>query len=55
MAKAGAQLMTWSGAAMAAAPRLAQRCRGLGALFANHIPDYAANLINSCTTTKVSK
>ncbi|MGW9333169.1 isochorismate family cysteine hydrolase YcaC [Bosea sp. NPDC055594] len=54
MSKAGAQLMTWFGVACELHRDWRNDVEGLGALFANHIPDYR-NLINSYTTTKASK
>lgn len=46
MSKAGAQLMTWFGVACELHRDWRNDVEGLGALFANHIPDYR-NLINS--------
>ncbi|MEG1452477.1 isochorismate family cysteine hydrolase YcaC [Brevundimonas sp.] len=46
MSQAGAQLMTWFGAACELHRDWRNDVDGLGALFANHIPDYR-NLINS--------
>ena len=54
MSQAGAQLMSWFGAACELHRDWRNDVEGLGALFANHIPDYR-NLINSYTTTKASK
>lgn len=49
MSAAGAQLMTWFGVACELHRDWRNDVEGLGALFANHIPDYR-NLINSYTT-----
>jgi nicotinamidase-related amidase len=49
MAQAGAQLMTWFGVACELHRDWRNDVEGLGALFANHIPDYR-NLINSYNT-----
>jgi nicotinamidase-related amidase len=49
MSGAGAQLMTWFGAACELHRDWRNDIEGLGALFSNHIPDYR-NLINSYTT-----
>lgn len=49
MAGAGAQLLTWFGAACELHRDWRNDIEGLGALFSNHIPDYR-NLINSYTT-----
>ena len=49
MASAGAQLMTWFGAACELHRDWRNDIDGLGALFANHIPDYR-NLITSYST-----
>lgn len=46
MSNAGAQLMTWFGAACELHRDWRNDVEGLGALFSNHIPDYR-NLINS--------
>lgn len=46
MSKAGAQLMTWFGAACELHRDWRNDIEGLGQLFSNHIPDYR-NLINS--------
>ncbi|ENV89493.1 isochorismate family cysteine hydrolase YcaC [Acinetobacter bereziniae] len=46
MSSAGAQLMTWFGAACELHRDWRNDIEGLGTLFANHIPDYR-NLINS--------
>lgn len=46
MSNAGAQLMTWFGVACELHRDWRNDIEGLGALFANHIPDYR-NLINS--------
>ncbi len=48
MSAAGAQLMTWFGVAAELHRDWRNDIEGLGALFANHIPDYR-NLINSFT------
>lgn len=48
MSKAGAQLMTWFGAACELHRDWRNDVEGLGALFSNHIPDYR-NLIASYT------
>lgn len=50
MSSAGAQLMTWFGVACELHRDWRNDIEGLGALFANHIPDYR-NLINSFNTT----
>lgn len=49
MSKAGAQLMTWFGAACELHRDWRNDIEGLGTLFSNHIPDYR-NLINSYNT-----
>ncbi|ATG89709.1 isochorismate family cysteine hydrolase YcaC [Methylomonas koyamae] len=49
MSAAGAQLMTWFGAACELHRDWRNDIEGLGALFSNHIPDYR-NLISSYTT-----
>lgn len=49
MSSAGAQLMTWFGAACELHRDWRNDVEGLGALFSNHIPDYR-NLINSYST-----
>ena len=54
MSSAGAQLMTWFGAACELHRDWRNDVEGLGTLFANHIPDYR-NLINSYTTVQSSK
>ena len=54
MAEAGAQLMTWFGAACELHRDWRNDIEGLGTLFSNHIPDYR-NLINSYTTVKGSR
>ena len=54
MSAAGAQLMTWFGAACELHRDWRNDVEGLGTLFANHIPDYR-NLINSYTTIQSSK
>jgi nicotinamidase-related amidase len=53
MSDAGAQLMTWFGAACELHRDWRNDVEGLGALFSNHIPDYR-NLIGSYTTVKAS-
>ena len=53
MSEAGAQLMTWFGAACELHRDWRNDVEGLGALFSNHIPDYR-NLIGSYTTVKAS-
>lgn len=50
MSQAGAQLMTWFGAACELHRDWRNDVEGLGTLFANHIPDYQ-NLMNSYSTT----
>ena len=54
MSAAGAQLMTWFGAACELHRDWRNDVEDLGTLFANHIPDYR-NLINSYTTIQSSK
>lgn len=54
MSKAGAQLMTWFGAACELHRDWRNDIEGLGALFSNHIPDYR-NLITSYTTLTGAK
>lgn len=54
MSAAGAQLMTWFGAACELHRDWRNDIEGLGALFSNHIPDYR-NLITSYTTVKGGK
>ena len=54
MEAAGAQMMTWFGAACELHRDWRNDVEGLGTLFANHIPDYR-NLINSYTTVQSSK
>lgn len=54
MTSAGAQLMTWFGAACELHRDWRNDIEGLGALFSNHIPDYR-NLITSYTTLTTSK
>ena len=54
MEQAGAQLMTWFGAACELHRDWRNDIEGLGALFGNHIPDYR-NLINSYTTLTAGK
>ncbi|WPC06131.1 isochorismate family cysteine hydrolase YcaC [Pseudomonas benzenivorans] len=54
MSSAGAQLMTWFGVACELHRDWRNDIEGLGALFANHIPDYR-NLINSYTTLTAGK
>ncbi|ROQ18540.1 nicotinamidase-related amidase [Marinimicrobium koreense] len=49
MSSAGAQLMTWFGAACELHRDWRNDVEGLGALFSSHIPDYR-NLINSYST-----
>src|SRR3546814_5031059 len=49
MSEAGAQLMTWFGAACELHRDWRNDIEGLGTLFSNHIPDYR-NLITSYTT-----
>lgn len=49
MSRAGAQLMTWFGAACELHRDWRNDIEGLGALFSNHIPDYR-NLMNSYST-----
>jgi nicotinamidase-related amidase len=51
MAEAGAQLMTWFGAACELHRDWRNDVEGLGTLFSNHIPDYR-NLITAYTTVK---
>ena len=51
MEAAGAQLMTWFGAACELHRDWRNDIEGLGTLFSNHIPDYR-NLINSYSTFK---
>ncbi len=51
MAEAGAQLMTWFGLACELHRDWRNDVEGLGALFANHIPDYR-NLMSSYQTLK---
>ena len=54
MSNAGAQLMTWFGAACELHRDWRNDVEGLGALFSNHIPDYR-NLISSYTTLTAQK
>ena len=54
MTSAGAQLMTWFGAACELHRDWRNDIEGLGALFSNHIPDYR-NLINSFNTLTGAK
>ena len=54
MSSAGAQLMTWFGAACELHRDWRNDVEGLGTLFANHTPDYR-NLISSDTTVQSSK
>ena len=54
MSSAGAQLMTWFGAACELHRDWRNDVEGLGTLFANHIPDYR-NLINRYPTVQNSK
>ncbi|MDC8760554.1 isochorismate family cysteine hydrolase YcaC [Janthinobacterium fluminis] len=51
MTEAGAQLMTWFGAACELHRDWRNDVEGLGTLFSNHIPDYR-NLITAYTTVK---
>ena len=54
ISQAGAQLLSWFGAACELHRDWRNDIEGLGALFGNHIPDYR-NLINSYTTVQSSK
>lgn len=54
MSAAGAQLLTWFGAACELHRDWRNDVEGLGALFSNHIPDYR-NLINSYVTFQPDK
>ncbi|MGE8397437.1 MAG: isochorismatase family protein, partial [Comamonas sp.] len=54
MAHAGAQLMTWFGAAGELHRDWRNDIEGLGALFSNHIPDYR-NLMTSYSTLTAGK
>lgn len=54
MSTAGAQLMTWFGAACELHRDWRNDVEGLGALFSNHIPDYR-NLMNSYSTVSSKK
>ena len=54
MSAAGAQLMTWFGAACELHRDWRNDVEGLGALFSNHIPDYR-NLMNSYSTLTAAK
>ncbi|OON62670.1 hydrolase [Massilia sp. KIM] len=54
MSRAGAQLMTWFGAACELHRDWRNDIEGLGALFSNHIPDYR-NLITSYSTLTSGK
>lgn len=54
MEQAGAQLMTWFGAACELHRDWRNDIEGLGTLFSNHIPDYR-NLIHSYTTLTAAK
>lgn len=54
MSSAGAQLLTWFGAACELHRDWRNDIEGLGALFSNHIPDYR-NLITSYTTLTSDK
>jgi nicotinamidase-related amidase len=54
MAAAGAQLMTWFGAACELHRDWRNDVEGLGTLFSNHIPDYR-NLITGYTTLKAAR
>ena len=49
MSSAGAQMMSWFGAACELHRDWRNDVEGLGTLFANHIPDYR-NLMNSYST-----
>ena len=54
MEQAGAQLMTWFGAACELHRDWRNDVEGLGTLFSNHIPDYR-NLMNSYSTLTAQK
>lgn len=54
MTSAGAQLMTWFGAACELHRDWRNDIEGLGSLLSNHIPDYR-NLITSYTTLTAGK
>ncbi|MEG2819042.1 MAG: isochorismatase family protein, partial [Comamonas sp.] len=54
MEQAGAQLMTWFGAACELHRDWRNDVEGLGALFSNHIPDYR-NLMNSYSALTAGK
>lgn len=54
MEQAGAQLMTWFGAACELHRDWRNDVQGLGALFSNHIPDYR-NLMNSYNTLTAAR
>ena len=54
MSAAGAQLMTWFGAACELHRDWRNDVEGLGTLFSNHIPDYR-NLMNSYSRASASK
>lgn len=54
MSEAGAQLMTWFGAACELHRDWRNDVEGLGTLFSNHIPDYR-NLITAYTTAKAAR
>lgn len=54
MSEAGAQLMTWFGAACELHRDWRNDVEGLGTLFSNHIPDYR-NLITAYTTVKSAR
>jgi hypothetical protein len=54
MTAAGAQLMGWFGVACELHRDWRNDVEGLGALFANHIPDYK-NLMTSYSSVKASK
>lgn len=54
MSQAGAQLMSWFGAACELHRDWRNDVQGLGTLFANHIPDYR-NLITSYSTLTAAK
>ena len=54
MEQAGAQLMTWFGAACELHRDWRNDIEGLGTLFSNHIPDYR-NLMNSYSTLTAAR
>ncbi|MEL6117836.1 isochorismatase family protein, partial [Photobacterium sp. SP02] len=54
MSAAGAQMMTWFGAACELHRDWRNDIEGLGTLFSNHIPDYR-NLMNSYSTLQEQK